>query len=191
MKIGLFFGSFNPVHIGHLIIANYMATQTPLEQVWFVVSPQNPFKTKNSLARDYDRLHLVRLAIGDNPVLKASNIEFELPKPSYTVDTLAYLREKHPEHEFVLIMGGDNLGSFHKWKNYEIILRDYEIYVYKRPSYDLGNLQNHPKISIYEAPLMQISASYIRQCIKDKLSVQYLVPEPVFSYLNSSSLYKN
>lgn len=190
MKIGLFFGSFNPVHIGHLIIANYMATQTPLEQVWFVVSPQNPLKAKNSLARDYDRLHLVRLAIGDNPLLKASNIEFDLPKPSYTIDTLVYLKEKHPTYEFVLIMGGDNLGSFHKWKNYEIILRDYEIYVYKRPSYDLGDLQDHPKISIFEAPLMQISASYIRKCIKDGHSVQYLVPEEVFTYLGSSSLYR-
>lgn len=190
MKIGLFFGSFNPIHIGHMIIANYMATQTPLEQVWFVVSPQNPFKTKNSLARDYDRLHLVRLAVGDNTRLKASNIEFDLPKPSYTIDTLIYLKEKHPEHEFVLIMGGDNLGSFHKWKNYEIILRDYEIFVYKRPDYELGDLMDHPKITVFEAPLMQISASYIRKCIKEGHSVQYLVTEEVFQYLNSSSLYK-
>ncbi len=191
MKIGLFFGSFNPVHIGHMIIANYMATQTPLEQVWFVVSPQNPFKKKSSLARDYDRLHLVRLAIADNTNLKASNIEFDLPKPSYTIDTLVYLKEKHPEDEFVLIMGGDNLGSFHKWKNYEIILRDYEVYVYKRPSYDLGDLQTHPKVKIFEAPLMQISASYIRKCIEEGHSVQYLVTKEVHDYLNSSSLYKN
>ena len=190
MKIGLFFGSFNPIHIGHLIIANYMCTQTPLTQVWFVVSPQNPFKSKSSLARDYDRLHLVRLAIEDNPHLKASNIEFDLPKPSYTVDTLAYLKEKYPEHEFVLIMGGDNLGSFHKWKNYEIILRDHEIYVYKRPAYELGELEHHQKIKVFEAPLMQISASYIRSCIKNGHSVQYLVPEKVFDYLSSSSLYK-
>jgi len=190
MKIGLFFGSFNPIHVGHMIIANYMATQTPLEQVWFVVSPQNPFKKKSSLARDYDRLHLVRLAIADNANLKASNIEFDLPKPSYTIDTLTYLKEKHPDHEFTLIMGGDNLGSFHKWKNYEIILRDYEIYVYKRPSYDLGDLQNHPKVQIFEAPLMQISASYIRKCIQEGHSVQYLVPDEVYEYLNASSLYK-
>jgi len=190
MKIGLFFGSFNPVHVGHMIIANYMVSQTPLEQVWLVVSPQNPFKTKSSLARDYDRLHLVRLAIAENPKLKASNIEFDLPKPSYTIDTLVYLKEQHPDHEFVLIMGGDNLGSFHKWKNYEIILRDYEIYVYKRPSYELGDLQEHPKVNIFDAPLMQISASYIRKCIQNSLSVQYLVPENVFEYLNTSSLYK-
>ena len=190
MKIGLFFGSFNPIHIGHLIIANYMATQTPLDQVWFVVSPQNPFKKKSSLARDYDRLHLVRLAIGDNTKLKASNIEFDLPQPSYTIDTLIYLKEKHPEHEFVLIMGGDNLVTFHKWKNYEIILRDYEIYVYKRPSYEGGEVQDHPSIQIFEAPLMNISATYIRKCIKEGKSVQYLVPEEVYEYLNGSSLYK-
>lgn len=190
MKIGLFFGSFNPIHVGHLIIANYMASQTPLEQVWFVVSPQNPFKAKKSLARDYDRLHLVRLAIGDNSKLKASNIEFELPKPSYTIDTLTYLKEKHPEYEFVLIMGGDNLASFHKWKNYEIILRDYEIYVYQRPRYELGALADHPKVTVFEAPLMQISASYIRKCIKEGKSVQYLVIDEVFEYLMSSNLYR-
>ena len=190
MKIGLFFGSFNPIHIGHLIIANYMCTQTPLEQVWFVVSPQNPFKAKSSLARDYDRLHLVRLAIESNNNLRASNIEFDLPKPSYTIDTLIHLREKYPDHEFVLIMGGDNLETFHKWKNYEIILRDYEIYVYKRPAYELGELEHHPKIRIFEAPLMHISASYIRDCIQKGYSVQYLVPEEVFEYLSSSSLYK-
>jgi len=190
MKIGLFFGSFNPVHIGHMIIANYMATQTPLEQVWLVVSPQNPFKEKKSLARDYDRLHLVRMAIGDNPKLKASNIEFDLPKPSYTIDTLTYLKEQHPDHEFVLIMGGDNLGTFHKWKNYEIILRDYEVYVYQRPSYKLGDLATHPKVQVFEAPLMQISASYIRKSIKEGNSVQYLVPKTVFEYLQGSNLYR-
>jgi nicotinate-nucleotide adenylyltransferase len=190
MKIGLFFGSFNPVHIGHMIIANYMVTQTPLDQVWMVVSPQNPLKEKKSLARDYDRLHLVRLAIDDNPLLKASNIEFELPKPSYTIDTLTYLKEQYPQYDFVLIMGGDNLGTFHKWKNYEIILRDYELYVYRRPAYDLGPLAEHPKVSLFEAPLMQISASYIRRCIKDGRSVQYLVPETVYKYLLSSNLYK-
>lgn len=190
MKIGLFFGSFNPVHIGHLIIANFMATQTDLEQVWIVVSPQNPLKLKSSLARDYDRLHLVRLAIGDNPKLRASNIEFDLPKPSYTIDTLTYLKEKYPMHEFVLIMGGDNLMTLHKWKNYEILLRDYQIYVYKRPKYDNAKLADHPHIHHFEVPLMEISASYIRKCRQAGNSVQYLVPEPVFEYLNSSTLYK-
>lgn len=190
MKIGLFFGSFNPVHIGHMIIANFMSTQTPLEQVWMVVSPQNPLKSKKGLARDYDRLHLVRLAIGDNAKIKASNIEFDMPKPSYTIDTLVYLKEKHPEHEFVLIMGSDNLSTFHKWKNYEIILRDYEIFVYKRPDYEMGEFNEHPKIKTFDAPQMHISASYIRHCIKAGFSIQYLVTEEVYEYLIGSSLYK-
>ena len=189
-KIGLFFGSFNPVHIGHMIIANYMVTQTDLDNVWLVVSPQNPLKPKNTLARDFDRLHLVRLAIGDNPKLKASNIEFDLPKPSYTIDTLIHLKEKYPQNEFVLIMGGDNLKSLHKWKNYEILLRDYQIYIYKRPSYELGDLATHQNIHLFEAPLMQISASYIRKCLKNGKSVQYLVPEAVFEYLETSNIYK-
>jgi len=190
MKVGLFFGSFNPVHVGHMIIANFMATKTALDQVWMVVSPQNPFKLKHSLARDHDRLHLVRLAIGDNPKLRGSNIEFDLPKPSYTIDTLTYLKEKHPDYEFVLIMGGDNLGSFHKWKNYELILKHHQIFVYKRPLYELGDLQNHPQVKLFEAPLMQISASYIRKCIQEDYSVQYLVPEAVYEYLMGSGLYR-
>lgn len=190
MKIGLFFGSFNPIHIGHLIIANYMATQTDLTQVWFIVSPQNPLKSKSTLARDYDRLHLVRLAIEDNPKLRASDIEFGLPKPSYTIDTLTYLKEKYPDKEFILIMGGDNLGTLHKWKNYEVILRDYKIYVYQRPSYELGSFAKHSSVSLFEVPLMQISASYIRNCIKKGYSAQYLLPEAVFEYLSSSNLYR-
>ena len=189
-KIGLFFGSFNPIHVGHLIIANYMATQTDLKEVWLVVSPQNPLKKKSTLARDHDRLHLVRLAIEDNPNLKASNIEFDLPQPSYTIDTLTYLQEQHPEKDFVLIMGGDNLGTFHKWKNYEQILKYYQVYVYKRPSYDLGELVNHPSVQLFDAPLMQISASYIRKCIREGNSIQYVVTQPVFEYITSSNLYK-
>ena len=189
-KTGLFFGSFNPVHIGHMIIANFMATQTDLDEVWMVVSPQNPHKKKAGLARDYDRLHLVRLAIGDNEKLRASNVEFSLPQPSYTIDTLAHLKEKYPDKRFVLIMGGDNLATLHKWKNYEIILRDYQIYVYKRPTYELGDLAEHPQVHIFEAPLMHISASYVRACIKAGQSVEYLVPGPVFKYLESSYLYK-
>ncbi|HFA48553.1 MAG TPA: nicotinate-nucleotide adenylyltransferase [Bacteroidetes bacterium] len=190
MKIGLFFGSFNPVHIGHMIIANYMATHTDLDRVWMVVSPQNPLKRKAGLAKDYDRLHLVQLAIGDNILLHASNIEFGLPKPSYTIDTLAYLNEKHPGKEFVLIMGGDNLATLHKWKNYELILRDYHIYLYKRPKVELGKLENHPHVHHFSAPLLDISATYIRQCIKEGKSVQYLVPEGVFEYLEGSSVYR-
>jgi len=189
-KVGLFFGSFNPVHVGHMIIANYMATQTDLEEVWMVVSPHNPLKPKKTLARDHDRLHLVRLAIGDNPRLKASDVEFGLPQPSYTVDTLSYLKEKYPNRQFALIMGGDNLATLHKWKNYELLLRDHEIFVYQRPSHDLGELQQHPSIKIVEAPLMQISASYIRRCLKAGQSVQYLVPDAVYRYLEEVAIYR-
>lgn len=189
-KTGLFFGSFNPVHVGHMIIANFMATQTELDQVWMVVSPQNPLKAKASLASDYDRLHLVQLAIGDNPNLLASNIEFKLPQPSYTIDTLTYLKEQYPKREFVLIMGGDNLATLHKWKNFELILRDYAIYVYKRPNYKLGDLAEHPNVYLFEAPQMHISASYIRNCIKKGHSVQYLVPDPVYDSLENSRLYR-
>lgn len=191
-KIGLFFGSFNPVHVGHMIIANYMATQTPLREVWMVVSPHNPLKSKRTLARDYDRLHLVKLAIGDNLNLRASDVEFGLPQPSYTVDTLAYLSEKNPEKQFALIMGGDNLATLHKWKNYELLMRDYEIHVYSRPGFDLGELAEHANIHIYDdVPLMEISSTYIRQCISAGKSVQYLVPDAVFHDLQNSHLYRN
>lgn len=190
MKVGLFFGSFNPVHVGHMIIANYMATNSDLDQVWMVVSPQNPLKLKATLANDYDRLHLVRLAIGDNPYLRASNIEFSLPKPSFTIDTLVYLKEKHPEHEFVLIMGGDNLATLHKWKNYGQILESYHIYLYKRPNIELGQFENHPHIHHFESPLLDISATYIRQCLSSGKSVEYLVPNAVFEYLEGSTMYK-
>ncbi|MEQ8702532.1 MAG: nicotinate (nicotinamide) nucleotide adenylyltransferase [Phaeodactylibacter sp.] len=189
-KVGLFFGSFNPVHVGHMIIANFMATQTNLEEVWMVVSPHNPLKTKKTLARDHDRLHLVRLAISDNPKLKASDVEFSLPQPSYTIDTLSYLKEKYPNRQFALIMGGDNLATLHKWKNYELLLRDYELFVYQRPQHDLGELENHPNIKVVEAPLMQISASYIRRCLQDGKSVQYLVPDAVYQYLEEVPLYR-
>lgn len=189
-KIGLFFGSFNPVHIGHMIIANYMATQTDLDQVWMVVSPHNPLKDKQSLARDYDRLHLVHLAIDDNTRLRASDIEFKLPKPSYTIDTLTYLREQYPTRQFVLIMGGDNLATLHKWKNYELLLRDYDIYVYDRAGFELGPLAQSPRVQLFDAPRMYISSSYIRECIGQGKSVQYLVPDAVFDYLSSSHLYR-
>lgn len=190
MKIGLFFGSFNPVHIGHLIIANFMATQTDLQRVWLVVSPHNPLKPKKTLARDHDRLHLVRLGIGDNPLLRASDVEFQLPKPSYTIDTLSFLKEKYPEYEFVLIMGADNINSLSLWKNYEQLLSGYDIYVYKRPGYEIGDLSQMPRVKVFEAPPLDISATYIRDCIKAGKSVRYLVPEAVWEYLESSSMYR-
>jgi nicotinate-nucleotide adenylyltransferase len=190
MKIGLFFGSFNPIHVGHLIIANYMATQTDLQQIWLVVSPQNPLKLKNTLARDRDRLNMVQLAIDDNKMLRASDIEFKLPKPSFTIDTLTYLNEKYPQHEFALIMGGDNLATLSKWKNYEQILRGYDIYVYQRPEYDLGEFATHPRIRLFEAPLMEISATYIRKCLIENKSIQYLVTDSVMKYLLESKIYQ-
>jgi nicotinate-nucleotide adenylyltransferase len=190
MKIGLFFGSFNPIHIGHLIIANHLATTTDLERVWLVVSPHNPLKPRATLARDHDRLHLVRLAVGDNPKLEASNVEFSLPKPSYTVDTLAHLRERYPQHEFALIMGGDNISTIDQWKNYEYLLANYDIFVYARPGYDLGAFAASPRVRVCEAPMLDISATYIRQCIISGKSVQYMVPDPVFEYLQTSTMYR-
>ncbi|MBP7272482.1 MAG: nicotinate-nucleotide adenylyltransferase [Saprospiraceae bacterium] len=189
MKTGLFFGSFNPVHVGHMIIANYVVQHTDLQQVWMVVSPHNPLKEKASLANDYDRFHLVQLAIGDNANLRASDIEFSLPKPSYTIDTLTYLQEKYPTKQFALIMGGDNLASLNRWKNYELLLRDYDIYVYKRPQYELGEFANAPRVKVVEAPLLDLSATYIRSQIKAGNSVQYLVPDAVYEYLQGSTLY--
>ena len=188
-KTGLFFGSFNPVHVGHMILANFMATRTGLEEVWLVVSPQNPFKKRSSLARDHDRLHLVKLAIGDTPRLKASDVEFGLPKPSYTVDTLAVLREKHPTRAFSLIMGSDNIATLHKWKNADIILRDYDIHVYQRPGYPAGDLADHARVTVYDAPLMHLSATYIRAVVKEGKSVRYLVPDAVATEIEASGLY--
>lgn len=189
MKVGLFFGSFNPVHIGHMLIADYLIHNSDLDQIWMVVSPHNPLKTKKSLAKDYDRLHLVQLATEDNPGIKASDIEFGLPKPSYTVDTMAYITEKYPQHEFYLIMGGDSLGSFKKWKNYEVLLEKYNILVYQRPSYDLGDLADHDSISILDSPQFEISATYVRERLKNKKSVRYLVPDAVNAYLEQHPIY--
>jgi nicotinate-nucleotide adenylyltransferase len=190
MKIGLFFGSFNPVHIGHMAIANYMAEFTDLQQVWFVVSPHNPLKKKSSLLADQQRLHMVRLAIGDNNKYKASNIEFKLPQPSYTVVTLAHLREKYPQHEFALILGADNLESFPKWKNYEHMLEEYELYVYPRPEASGGQLRTHPKVKWTEAPYMDISSTFLRESIKQKKDIRYFIPAPAWEYLKEMHFYE-
>ena len=168
-----------------------MVEQTHLEEVWMVVSPQNPFKSKKSLAPDYDRLHLLQTAIGDHLKIRASNIEFDLPSPSYTIDTLTYLKEKYPKHEFALIMGGDNLASFHKWKNHEMILEHHDIYVYNRPGQEEHQFQGQSRIHFAEAPLLSLSASYIRQAIKAGHSIQYLVPDTVYLELLNSHLYRN
>lgn len=190
MKIGLFFGSFNPIHVGHLIIANYMATHTDLEKIWLVVSPHNPHKPKKTLARDHDRLHLVRIGIGDNAKIEASNVEFSLPKPSYTIDTLRHLKEKYPRHEFALIMGGDNLASLHLWKDYTQIVENYDIFVYRRSTHETNALATHPRVHLCEAPMLDISATYIRTCIQEGKSIQYLVPDAVYEYISNSALYR-
>lgn len=189
MKVGLYFGSFNPVHTGHLLIANFAATQTDLDQVWFVVSPQNPFKQSSSLLNEYHRLHLIKSAIDGEKKLKASNVEFSLPKPSYTSDTLAYLAEKFPDHKFSLLMGSDGFQNLDKWKNYETIIRNHSIYIYKRPGFEI--VENFgAKIRILEAPLLQISSTYIRNLIKQKKSIRYLVPDIVKEEIELAGYYK-
>ncbi|MBK8632370.1 MAG: nicotinate-nucleotide adenylyltransferase [Saprospiraceae bacterium] len=191
-KIGLFFGSFNPIHVGHLIIANHLVSDADLDEVWLIVSPHNPLKEKKSLANDYDRLCMVELALGDNSKIKASNIEFALPKPSFTIDTLIYLKEKYPNKSFVLLMGGDNLASFDKWKNYEMILQEHEIYVYARPGSEMvvpDKFSEH-KIRFINAPMLEISSTYIRDRIKGGNSIRYLVPDAVYKYIHDHRIYQ-
>jgi nicotinate-nucleotide adenylyltransferase len=190
MKIGLFFGSFNPVHVGHMVIANYMLEFTGLDKIWFVISPHNPHKQKSTLLNQRQRWEMVNLAIGDNSKMKASDIEFGLSQPSYTINTLAYLEEKYPGKEFVLIMGADNLQSFPKWKNYEEILNRFGIYVYPRPGSTGGELINHPKVKLVDTPLMEISSTMIRQAIKEKKDVRYFLPEAVWNYIKEMHIFE-
>lgn len=191
MKIGLFFGSFNPIHMGHLIIANLMAETTDLKKVWFVVSPQNPLKPSKGLLHEFDRYDMVRAAIFNNYNLEVSDIEFHLPKPSYTIHTLVHLHEKFPDKEFRIIMGEDNLASFTRWKNYERILEDYGLYVYRRPNVQLSELHAHPNVTFVEAPLLDISATFIRNCIRNKQSVRYLVPDVVEEMIRAKGFYQD
>ncbi|HOZ86148.1 MAG TPA: nicotinate (nicotinamide) nucleotide adenylyltransferase [Bacteroidia bacterium] len=190
MQIGLFFGSFNPVHVGHMVLANYMLSFTDLQQVWLVVSPHNPLKNKSQLLNQNDRLHLVKLAIDDHPAIRSSNIEFSLPQPSYTIHTLAHLKEKHPEHQFSLIMGQDNLQSFNKWKNYEEILRQFRIYVYPRPNAAASEFDQHPAVHLTDAPMMDISSTFIRTALKNKKDVRYFMPEKVWKEVDEMNFYK-
>ncbi|HJS01179.1 MAG TPA: nicotinate (nicotinamide) nucleotide adenylyltransferase [Flavobacterium sp.] len=192
MKIGLYFGTFNPIHVGHLIIANHLAEHADLEQVWMVVTPHNPLKKKGTLLDDYHRLQMVYLATEDYPKLKPSDIEFKLPQPNYTVNTLVHLEEKYPQHEFALIMGEDNLKSLHKWKNYEVILAHHKIYVYPRISSEAENLElkNHPKIHIIDAPVVEISSTFIRNNIKIGKNIRPLIPTKVWEYINHNLFYK-
>ena len=217
MKIGLFFGSFNPIHIGHLIVANVMAENTDLSKVWLVVSPQNPFKPSKGLLHEFDRFDLVKAAIADHYKLEASDVEFHLPKPSYTIHTLAHLKEKFPEKEFKVIIGEDNLESFANWKNYQEILDQFGLYVYPRLNDSLGQarqplafgqarlndpvgqarplvtkseIKRHENVKMIEAPLLDISATYIRNCIKNNKSIRYLVPESVETMIRVKNFYR-
>lgn len=190
MKTGLFFGSYNPIHTGHLIIANYMANHTELDEVWLIVSPHNPLKEKSGLGNMYDRLEMARLATEQTENIKVSDIEFALPQPSYTIDTLTYLHEKYPEKEFVLIMGADNLVSLKKWKNYEVLLKNYQIYVYPRPGADVKDWENHPSITFTTTPLMEISSTFIRKAIKENKSVQFFLPDQVINFIDGKGMYK-
>lgn len=192
MKIGLYFGTFNPIHVGHLIIANHMAEHADLDQVWMVVTPHNPLKKKATLLDDYHRLQMVYLATEDFPKIKPSDIEFKLSQPNYTVNTLVHLQEKFPDHKFSLIMGEDNLKSLHKWKNYEVILEHHDIYVYPRISSETDNLdlKNHPRIHLINAPVVEISSTDIRHNVKKGKNVQPLLPHKVWDYIDHNNFYK-
>ena len=191
LKVGLYFGSFNPIHIGHMAIANYMVEYTSIDQLWFVVSPHNPLKNKSNLLNDYQRLELVNRAIEDDNRFRASNIEFDLPNPSYTIDTLAYLSDKYPDYQFVILMGSDNLESFHKWKNFKTIVQNYGIIVYPRPGFEQAKVLKHENITIAkEAPLMEISSSFIRNAIKEGKDVRHYLPQNVWEYVDEMNFYK-
>ena len=191
LKVGLYFGSFNPIHIGHMAIANYMVEFTSIDQLWFVVSPQNPLKNKTNLLNDYHRLELVNRAIDDDNRFRASNIEFNLPKPSYTIDTLAYVKDKYPDYEFVILMGSDNLESFHRWKNFKTIVQNYGIIVYPRPGFEQAKVLQHENIVIAkDAPMMEVSSSFIRNAIKDGKDVRHYLPQNVWRYVDEMNFYK-
>ena len=190
MKIGLFFGSFNPIHHGHLMVASYIANHTDLQQIWLVVSPQNPHKTQASLLNEYDRLHLAQLAVENDDQIKVSDIEFKLPKPSYTIDTLTYLEEKFPQHQFYVIMGGDSFQNLPKWKNFETLVKNYQFIVYRRPGFDIT--ENYgAKMQYLEAPMLELSATLIRNNCKEGITIRYLVPEDVRLEIERCNYFKD
>lgn len=191
MKIGLYFGTFNPIHVGHLIIANHMAENTDLDQIWMVVTPHNPHKQKNTLLNDYQRLEMVQLATEDFNKIKPSDIEFKLEQPNYTVHTLAHLHDKYPKNVFSLIMGEDNLNSLHKWKNYQTILDHYSIYVYPRIGSDSlkTTFNNHKNIFKISAPIIELSSTYIRDSIKNKKNIAPMLPQKVWEYIDRNLFY--
>jgi nicotinate-nucleotide adenylyltransferase len=189
MKIALYFGSFNPIHVGHLIIANHVINETDVDQLWFVVSPHNPLKESASLLNEHQRLHLVRLAIEEESSFQVSNIEFGMPRPSYTIDTLTFLEEKYTEHEFAVVMGGDSFQNITKWKNYKTLLHKYDLLVYQRPGFNIDTSLSN-KIKIMDAPLLEISSTRIRKLIKEKKSFRYLVADPVLEEIEAGGYYR-
>lgn len=190
MHIGLYFGSFNPIHIGHLIVANHVIENSAVDKIWFVVSPHNPLKDSHSLLNEYDRLHLVELAIQDNNKFRASNIEFHLPKPSYTIDTLTNLSERFPLERFTVVMGSDSFQNLHRWKNYEQLLQRYSIIVYNRSGFEVKETYG-ADVQILEAPLLEISSTYIRKQVKENKSIRYAVPDAVWKYIEENRYYKS
>jgi len=192
MKVGLYFGTFNPIHVGHLIIANHIVENSDLDQLWMVVTPHNPLKKKSGLLADYHRLQMVHLVTEDYDKIIPSDIEFKLPQPNYTVNTLAHLQEKFPQHEFSLIMGEDNLKSLKKWKNYEFILNDYQLYVYPRISTDEvpEEFLNHPNIHKVDAPIIELSSTFIRNGIKEQKNIKPMLDAKVWEYINHNLFYK-
>lgn len=192
MKVGLYFGTFNPIHVGHLIIANHIVENSDLDQLWMVVTPHNPLKNKSGLLADYHRLQMVHLATEEYDKIIPSDIEFKLPQPNYTVNTLAHLQEKFPQHQFSLIMGEDNLKSLKKWKNYEVILNDYQLYVYPRISTDEvpEEFENHPNVHKVNAPIIELSSTFIRNSIKEQKNVKPMLDAKVWEYINHNLFYK-
>ncbi len=189
MKIGLFFGSFNPIHHGHLMVASFIANHTELKQIWLVVSPQNPHKTQSSLLNEYDRLHLAQLAVENDTQIKVSDIEFKLPKPSYTIDTLTYLQEKYPQHQFYVIMGSDSFKNLPKWKNFETLVKNYKFIVYSRPGFDISE-EYGADVTFLEAPMLELSATLIRNNCKEGITIRYLVPEDVRLEIERNNYFK-
>ncbi len=189
MRIGLYFGSFNPVHHGHLIIASHVANNTACQQVWFIVTPQNPLKTQNSLLNESHRKHLLDLSIEGDNQLRTSNIEFKLPKPSYTIDTLTYLAEQYPQHTFSVIMGSDAFTNIKKWKNWQTLISNYQITIYDRPEFPVDETMLNKQVSILKAPLLQISSTIIREMIKNHQSIRYLVPDIVAEEIKNQGYY--
>ena len=189
MKIGLFFGSFNPIHHGHLMVASFIANHTELKQIWLVVSPQNPHKAQSSLLNEYDRLHLAQLAVENDTQIKVSDIEFKLPKPSYTIDTLTYLQEKYPQHQFYVIMGSDSFKNLPKWKNFETLVKNYQFIVYSRPGFDITE-EYGADVTFLEAPMLELSATLIRNNCKEGITIRYLVPEDVRLEIERNNYFK-